>query len=63
MKTRVCLKYFVNDCGYKTNKTCVNHGQEFYNRLVKSWLQRNDNEIYSTHKEKNLILMRDLIGP
>ena len=37
----------------KTNKICVNHGREFYNRLVKSWLQRNDNEIYSTHKEKN----------
>ena len=63
MKTRACLKCFVNDCSYKTNKICVNHGGEFYNRLVKSWLQRKDNEIYSTQKENNLILIRDLIGP
>ena len=29
---------------------------EFYNRLTKSWLQGNDIEIYSTHKEGKTVV-------
>ena len=29
---------------------------EFYNRLTKSWLQDNDIEIYSTHKEGKTVV-------
>ena len=35
----------------KPNKIWVNRGSEFHNRLMKSWLEKNDIENYSTHKE------------
>ena len=35
----------------KPNKICVDKGGEFYNRSVKSWLEKNDIEMYSTHNE------------
>ena len=28
-----------------------NKGSEFYNRSMKSWLEKNDIEMYSTHSE------------
>ena len=38
--------------GHKQNKTWVSDkGSDFYNRSMKSWLQGNDIEIYSTHYE------------
>ena len=33
------------------NKIWVDKGGEFYNRLMKSWLEKNDIEMYSTHNE------------
>ena len=44
----------------KPNQICVYKGSKFYNRSVKSWLEKNDAEVYSTHKE-NLLLLRDLL--
>ena len=35
----------------KPNKIWVDKGSEFYNRLMKSWLEKNDIEMYSTHNE------------
>ena len=35
----------------KLNKRWVDKGSEFYNRTKKSWIERNDIEIYSTHSE------------
>ena len=35
----------------KPNKMWVDKGSEFYNRSMKSWLQNNDIEMYSTHNE------------
>ena len=37
--------------GRKQNKTWVDKGSEFYNRSMKSWLQKNDIELYSAHNE------------
>ena len=37
--------------GCKPKKIWVDKGSEFYNSSVKSWLQNNDLEMYSTHKE------------
>ena len=38
---------------------CVDKGTQFYNRSIKSWLQDNDIEIYSTHNEgKNVVAER-----
>ena len=34
-----------------SNKIWVDKGNEFYNRSVKSWLEKNDIEMYSTHNE------------
>ena len=33
------------------NKIWIDKGSEFYNRLLQSWLQDNDIEIYSTHNK------------
>ena len=35
----------------KPNKIWVDKGSEFYNRSMKSWLEKNDIEMYSTHNE------------
>ena len=44
------------------NKMWVDRGNEFYNRSVKSWLEENDIEMYSTHNEgKSVIAERFII--
>ena len=40
---------FLDESKRKPNKTWVDKGSEFYNRLMKSWLQDNEIEMYSTH--------------
>ena len=35
----------------KPNKIWVDKGSEFYNRSMKSWLEKNDIEMYSAHNE------------
>ena len=40
-----------NESGCKPKKIWEDKGSEFYNSSVKSWLQDNDIEMYSTHKE------------
>ena len=35
----------------KSNKIWVDKGSEFYNRSMKSWLEKNDIEMYSTYNE------------
>ena len=41
----------LDESGRKPNKTWVDKGSDFYNRSMKSWLQDNDIEMYSTHNE------------
>ena len=41
----------LNELCRKPNKIWVDKGSEFYNRLMKSWLQENDIEMYSAHNE------------
>ena len=40
----------------KQNKIWVDKGSEFDNRSIKSWLQKNDIEIYSTHNEEKSVV-------
>ena len=40
-----------NKFNRKPGKIWVDKGSEFYNRSMKSWLEKNDIEIYSTHNE------------
>ena len=35
----------------KPNKICVDKGSKFYNRSMKSWLEKNAIEMYSTDNE------------
>ena len=41
----------LNDSKRKPNEIWLNKGSEFYNESMKSWLEKNDTEMYSTHNE------------
>ena len=41
----------LNESERKPNKIWMHKGSEFHNRSVKSWLQDNGIEMYSTHNE------------
>ena len=45
----------------KPNKIWVDKGSKFLNRLIKSWLEKNDTEIYSTHNEGKSAIAERLI--
>ena len=47
--------------GCKPNKICVDKGSKFYNNSLKKWLKDNDIEMYSTHNEGKLLLLKDLL--
>ena len=53
----------LDESNYKPNKIWVDKGTKFYSRLMKSWLDKNDIEMYSTITKKNLLLMKDLLKP
>ena len=45
----------------KPNKICVDKGGEFYKRSMKSWLEKNDIELYSTHNEGKSVVAKRFI--
>ena len=45
----------------KPNKIWVDKGSEFYNSSMKSWLEKIDIEIYSTHNERKLAVAEKFI--
>ena len=45
----------------KRNKIWIDKGSRFYNRSVKSWLEKNDIEIYSTHNEGKSVVAERFI--
>ena len=45
------------------NKIWIDKGSEFYNRLLQSWLQDNDIEIYSTHNEGTSVVAERFFRP
>ena len=45
----------------KTNKIWVDKGSEFYNRSMKSWLEKNNIEMYSTHNEGKSVVAERFI--
>ena len=46
----------------KPNKIWVNKGTEFYNRLMKSWLQDNNIKMCPTHNEGKSVVAERFIG-
>ena len=45
----------------KPSKMWVDKGSDFYNRSIKSWLEKNDIEIYSTHNEGKSVVAERFI--
>ena len=45
-----------NESNRKPNEIWVDKGSEFYNRSMKSFLQNNDIEIYSSHNERKSVI-------
>ena len=45
----------------KPNKIWVDKGSEFYNRSMKSWLEKNDIETYATHNEGESVVAERFI--
>ena len=43
--------------GCKPNKIWVDKGSEFYCRSMKSWLEKSAVEMYSTHNERQLLML------
>ena len=44
------------ESNHKPNKIWEDNGSQFYDRSLKSWLQDNDIEIYSTHNEEKSVV-------
>ena len=42
---------FLNESNRKPDKMWVDKGSKFHNRLIKSWIEKNDIEMYSAHNE------------
>ena len=57
MKDKKCIaiinafQKILKESNCKPNKIWVDKGSEFYNELMKSWLEKNDIEMCSTHNE------------
>ena len=47
--------------GFKPNKIWVDKGSEFYNRSMTSWFEKNDVEMYSMHKWREIFSLKDLL--
>ena len=51
----------LDESNCKPNKIWVDKGSEFYNRYLKSWLEDNDTEMYSTHNEGKSVVAERVI--
>ena len=51
----------LDDSKRKPNKIRVDKGSEFYNSFLKSWLEKNDLEMYSTHNEGKSVVTERFI--
>ena len=52
---------FLDESSHKPNKVWVNKSSEFCNKSMKSWLEKNDIEMYSTHNEGKSIVAERFI--
>ena len=55
------LQKVLNESKLKSNKLWVDNGSEFYKRSIKSWLEKNDIEIYSIHNEGKFVVAERFI--
>ena len=55
------LQKILDESNRKPNKMRVNKGSEFCNISMKSWLEKNDIEMYSPYNEKKSVPNVDLL--
>ena len=55
------FKRILRKSNRKPNKIWVDKGSEFYNRSIKSWLEKNDMEMYSILNERKSVLAERFI--
>ena len=51
----------LKESNHKTNKIGVDKGSEFYNRSLKSWLEKNGIDMYSTHNRVKSVIAERFI--
>ena len=51
----------LDESSRKPSKMWIDKGIEFYNRLIKSWLQDNGIEMYSRDKEETFVVAEKFI--
>ena len=59
--TTNAFQRILDESGHKLNKIWEDKGSEFYNKSVKSWLQDNDIEMFSTHNEGKSVVAERFI--
>ena len=47
---------FLDESNLTPNKIWIDKGSEFYNRSVKSWIEKNDIEMYFTNNEEKFVV-------
>ena len=52
MKNQTVHSSFIDNIWVLILPIQVDKGSEFYNRSLKSWLEKNDTEMYSIHNER-----------
>ena len=61
LRTSNAFQNVLDESNRKSNEICVDRGSEFYNRLMKSWLQDKNKEIYSIQNERKKIFAERFI--
>ena len=61
VKTINAFQKILKESNGKPYNICVEKGSEFYNRSMKSWLEKNATEMYSTHNEGKSIVATRII--
>ena len=47
---------FLDESNLTPNKIWIDKGSEFYNKSVKSWIEKNDIEMYFTNNEEKFVV-------
>ena len=55
------IQKILKESNPKPNRIWVGKGIELYNRSMKSWLEKNQTEMYSTHYEKKSVVAERFI--
>ena len=60
IKITIASQEILDESNRKPNKIWVEKGSAFYNKSMKSWLEKNDIEMYSTHNEGKSVIAERL---